>query len=196
MRQSLAKWGGLTARRFVPQQAARHPVFATVFATVAPPVCALNRHLGLKAPALAVHIGMPRKSKQAVDTRKGASKPTKRRAASTTAADSVPAQAVAHGLQPQSCGKKRCWPKEVTEEEVGTKKGEVNERMRVYHDERWGRPITDADALFGQVILQSMQSGLSWTTILNKEDNFRSAFANFNIAKVSLFLFRHFPRQR
>jgi DNA-3-methyladenine glycosylase I len=49
-----------------------------------------------------------------------------------------------------------------------------------YHDEEWGRPVTDERGLFERLCLEGFQSGLSWLTILRKRDNFRAAFANFD----------------
>jgi len=54
-----------------------------------------------------------------------------------------------------------------------------------YHDAHYGFPITDDNELFGRLILEINQAGLSWTTILNKEQNFRSAYHQFNIKKVA-----------
>ena len=56
-----------------------------------------------------------------------------------------------------------------------------------YHDEEWGRPIRDDNGLFERLTLEAFQSGLSWLTILRKRDNFRAAFAGFDIAKVAAF---------
>ena len=56
---------------------------------------------------------------------------------------------------------------------------------RVYHDTQYGFPIESDDELFGRLILEINQAGLSWTTILNKQDNFRLAFSSFNVDKIS-----------
>ncbi len=56
-----------------------------------------------------------------------------------------------------------------------------------YHDEEWGRPVRDDDALYERLTLEAFQSGLSWLTILRKRPAFRSAFAGFAIAKVAAF---------
>jgi DNA-3-methyladenine glycosylase I len=56
-----------------------------------------------------------------------------------------------------------------------------------YHDEEWGRPVTDDDGIFEKVTLEAFQSGLSWLTILRKRENFRAAFAGFRIEKVAGF---------
>ena len=54
-----------------------------------------------------------------------------------------------------------------------------------YHDEEWGRPVTDDDRLFEKLCLEGFQSGLSWLTILRKRENFRKAFRGFSIEKVA-----------
>ena len=51
---------------------------------------------------------------------------------------------------------------------------------RVYHDNHYGYTIEDDNELFGRLILEINQAGLSWTTILNKQDNFRKAYHQFN----------------
>ncbi|HZS48763.1 MAG TPA: DNA-3-methyladenine glycosylase I [Blastocatellia bacterium] len=54
-----------------------------------------------------------------------------------------------------------------------------------YHDKEWGVPLHDDRALFEFLILEGAQAGLSWETILKKRDNYRAAFDNFNVKKVS-----------
>ena len=54
------------------------------------------------------------------------------------------------------------------------------ERYVAYHDEEWGVPLHDDRALFEMLILEGAQAGLSWSTILNKRDNYRRAFDNFD----------------
>ena len=56
-----------------------------------------------------------------------------------------------------------------------------------YHDGEWGFPVTDDQRLFEKVCLESFQSGLSWRTILDKRENFRAAFAQFDFNKVAEF---------
>ena len=56
-----------------------------------------------------------------------------------------------------------------------------------YHDEEWGRPVRDERGLFERMSLEAFQSGLSWLTILRKRENFRAAFANFEIETVARF---------
>ncbi|MBD1426214.1 DNA-3-methyladenine glycosylase I [Sphingobacterium arenae] len=54
-----------------------------------------------------------------------------------------------------------------------------------YHDNHYGFPIHNDDELFGRLILEINQAGLSWETILKKENTFRKAYNNFNIKKVA-----------
>ena len=54
-----------------------------------------------------------------------------------------------------------------------------------YHDEEWGVPVHDDRTLFEFLILEGAQAGLSWSTILNKRENYRKAFDNFYPAKVA-----------
>ena len=56
-----------------------------------------------------------------------------------------------------------------------------------YHDEEWGRPVTDDTRLFEKICLEGFQAGLSWITILRKRENFRKGFAGFDPAKVARF---------
>lgn len=53
-----------------------------------------------------------------------------------------------------------------------------------YHDEEWGEPTYDDKELFELLILESFQAGLSWECILNKRENFRHAYDNFDIDKI------------
>lgn len=55
-----------------------------------------------------------------------------------------------------------------------------NELMMNYHDEEWGVPLHDDQKLFEFIILESFQAGLSWQIVLNKRENFRRAFDQFN----------------
>ena len=52
--------------------------------------------------------------------------------------------------------------------------------MAIYHDEEWGKPVHDDDVLFEFLILEGMQAGLSWSTILKRRETMRQAFDNFN----------------
>lgn len=54
-----------------------------------------------------------------------------------------------------------------------------------YHDHHYGFPIEDDDALFGRLILEINQAGLSWATILRKEENFQKAFHQYSIKKIA-----------
>jgi DNA-3-methyladenine glycosylase I len=56
---------------------------------------------------------------------------------------------------------------------------------RIYHDTQYGFPIESDNELFGRLILEINQAGLSWDIILNKEANFRVAYDHFNITKVA-----------
>ncbi|MCE2496626.1 MAG: DNA-3-methyladenine glycosylase I [Flavobacteriales bacterium] len=56
---------------------------------------------------------------------------------------------------------------------------------RVYHDTEYGFPLTNDDQLFGRLVLEINQAGLSWTTILNKKENFVRAYSNFEISVVA-----------
>jgi DNA-3-methyladenine glycosylase I len=56
-----------------------------------------------------------------------------------------------------------------------------------YHDEEWGRPVRGDQAIFERLCLEAFQSGLSWLTILRKRENFRQAFAGFDIQAVAGF---------
>ena len=78
-------------------------------------------------------------------------------------------------VQPKPAGKGRCaWP--------GT-----DELYIRYHDEEWGRLVTDDQRLFEKICLEGFQSGLSWITILRKRENFRRAFRQFDPAAVARF---------
>lgn len=56
-----------------------------------------------------------------------------------------------------------------------------------YHDREWGFPVYDDRRLFEKLCLEGFQSGLSWRTILAKRENFRAAFAGFDIDRVAAF---------
>lgn len=56
-----------------------------------------------------------------------------------------------------------------------------------YHDSQWGLPLYDDQKLFEMLCLESAQAGLSWLTILQKRENYRKAFENFDINKVADF---------
>jgi DNA-3-methyladenine glycosylase I len=68
----------------------------------------------------------------------------------------------------------RCWP--------------ASDPLYVaYHDEEWGRPVTDERGLYERFCLEGFQSGLAWITILRKRENFRRAFAEFDPDAVARF---------
>ena len=56
-----------------------------------------------------------------------------------------------------------------------------------YHDTEWGVPVHDDRVLFEFLTLEGAQAGLSWSTILNKRENYRRAFADFDAARVAQF---------
>jgi DNA-3-methyladenine glycosylase I len=56
-----------------------------------------------------------------------------------------------------------------------------------YHDVEWGRPVHGDQEIFERLSLEAFQSGLSWLTILRKRENFRKAFAGFDLATVAAF---------
>src|SRR6266704_3579044 len=60
-----------------------------------------------------------------------------------------------------------------------------SEQYLRYHDEEWGVPVHDDRRLFEFLILEGAQAGLSWSTILNKRDNYRRAFDNFDARKIA-----------
>jgi DNA-3-methyladenine glycosylase I len=72
-------------------------------------------------------------------------------------------------------GRRRCWW------------GASSSEYMTYHDEEWGRPVVSDDELFERLCLEGFQSGLSWITILRKRENFRRAFAGFQIEAVARF---------
>lgn len=65
---------------------------------------------------------------------------------------------------------------------------------KIYHDTQYGFPIDDDNELFCRLILEINQAGLSWTTILNKQEGFRKAYHNFNIRKVAAYKEQDFQR--
>lgn len=72
--------------------------------------------------------------------------------------------------------------------------GAQPEDYRRYHDAEWGFPVIDDRRLFEKLCLEGFQSGLSWLTILRKRDNFRHAFAGFDIDQVARFTSRSVER--
>ncbi len=62
---------------------------------------------------------------------------------------------------------------------------EYNEKMKIYHDTEWGTPVLDDHLLFEFLTLEGAQAGLSWNTILQKRENFRRSFDNFDYDKIA-----------
>lgn len=56
-----------------------------------------------------------------------------------------------------------------------------------YHDKEWGRPVHDDTRLFEMLVLESMQAGLSWITVLKKREAFREAFDGFDPNQIALY---------
>ena len=73
------------------------------------------------------------------------------------------------------------------------KTGEQNVH-KIYHDSQYGFPIDDDNELFCRLVLEINQAGLSWTTILNKQETFRKAYHNFDIKKVARYTEKDFER--
>ena len=63
-----------------------------------------------------------------------------------------------------------------------------------YHDEEWGVPVHDDRRLFEMLILEGAQAGLSWLTILRKRDNYRRAFADFDVQRIARYGARDIAR--
>nr|WP_253308551.1 DNA-3-methyladenine glycosylase I [Rickettsia endosymbiont of Ceutorhynchus assimilis] len=57
----------------------------------------------------------------------------------------------------------------------------------LYHDLEWGNPVYDDQKLFEFIILETAQAGLSWSTILKKQENYRNAYDNFDFVKVAAY---------
>src|SRR3954452_23738045 len=81
--------------------------------------------------------------------------------------------AMTDGLAIGPDGVARCWWGASSQEDVA------------YHDDEWGKPVRDDDALYEKLCLEAFQSGLAWITILRKRENFRAAFAGFAIGRVA-----------
>jgi len=65
---------------------------------------------------------------------------------------------------------------------------------KIYHDTAYGFPIDNDDELFERLVLEINQAGLSWSTILNKQQNFKKAYHNFSIKKVAAYKEKDFER--
>lgn len=66
-------------------------------------------------------------------------------------------------------------------------KAEDQNVHKIYHDQQYGFPIEDDNELFCRLVLEINQAGLSWTTILKKQETFRNAYHNFDIKKVAAY---------
>jgi DNA-3-methyladenine glycosylase I len=75
----------------------------------------------------------------------------------------------------------RCWPT-------------TDELYIAYHDDEWGRPVTDEHGLYERLCLEGFQSGLSWLTILRKRESFRRAFKDFDPDVVARYKERDIER--
>lgn len=71
---------------------------------------------------------------------------------------------------------------------------EMDNLHRIYHDNYYGFPIEDDNELFERLVLEINQAGLSWDTILKKQQNFKKAYKNFNVKKVASFKEKDFER--
>ncbi|UCG92009.1 MAG: DNA-3-methyladenine glycosylase I [candidate division WOR-3 bacterium] len=66
--------------------------------------------------------------------------------------------------------------------------------MRAYHDREWGTPVHEDRTLFEFLILEGAQAGLSWKTVLDKRENFRTAFDHFDPKKIAHYTKRDMKR--
>lgn len=64
---------------------------------------------------------------------------------------------------------------------------EKDDLYRDYHDNEWGNPVYDDATIFEFLVLETFQAGLSWYTILNKRENFRKAFDQFDYKNIALY---------
>lgn len=77
---------------------------------------------------------------------------------------------------------------------IDSMKADIQPFHRHYHDYQYGFPIETDNELFCRLVLEINQAGLSWSTILKKEENFRKAYHNFNIKKVASYGEKDFQR--
>jgi DNA-3-methyladenine glycosylase I len=84
-----------------------------------------------------------------------------------------PDPATAMRLRDGPDGRRRCWWGVSAPDYVA------------YHDDEWGRPVTDDRGIYERLVLEAFQSGLSWLTILRKREAFRSAFDRFDFERVA-----------
>jgi DNA-3-methyladenine glycosylase I len=88
----------------------------------------------------------------------------------------------AMGVEPGPDGRRRCWWGVSAPEYVA------------YHDEVWGKPMHGERELFEMLVLESFQSGLSWLTILRKQESFRAAFDGWDVERIAAY--READRER
>ena len=74
-------------------------------------------------------------------------------------------------------------PKAQTRKRCGWCRGDT--LYEAYHDEEWGVPVVDNQALFERLVLEGMQAGLSWITVLKKRDHMQAVFFEFEIARLA-----------
>jgi DNA-3-methyladenine glycosylase I len=79
------------------------------------------------------------------------------------------------GVEPGPDGRRRCWWGVSAPEYVA------------YHDEVWGKPMHGERELFEMLVLESFQSGLSWLTILRKQESFRAAFDGWDVERIAAY---------
>ena len=79
-------------------------------------------------------------------------------------------------------------------EAIGFMKDDELNVHKIYHDTQYGFPVDDDNELFCRLVLEINQAGLSWTTILKKQESFRKAYHNFNIKKVAAYTKNDFHR--
>lgn len=70
---------------------------------------------------------------------------------------------------------------------IETMEGAKKELHKSYHDNHYGFPLHNDDELFGRLLMEINQAGLSWETVLKKEVNFRKAYSKFSIRKVAAY---------
>lgn len=70
---------------------------------------------------------------------------------------------------------------------IASQSAVADQLHKIYHDTQYGFPIHDDNELFCRLILEINQAGLSWTTILKKQEGFRKAYHHFNIKKVAAY---------
>jgi DNA-3-methyladenine glycosylase I len=87
------------------------------------------------------------------------------------------------GLLVGADGRRRCWWQAGLPD------------YQAYHDDEWGRPVTDDRRLFEKLCLEGFQAGLSWLTILRKRDNFRRAFDGFDFHRIAGYTARDVDRR-